>query len=104
MIIIPDGFPPELFFEEVEDAVRLALSQPDPLVAPASGHVGDSYRWPDRGFDHEEAWYESLMSALAEKQAGAVARGQTLHEADVLATRLANVVQVGFSSRSRPCV
>lgn len=93
MIIIPDGFPPELFFEEVEDAVRMALSTPDPTVAPASGNVGDSYRWPDRGFEHEEVWYESLMSSLAEKQAGAVARGQTEHEAEVLSGRLRDVVQ-----------
>lgn len=93
MIIIPDGFPPELFFEEVEDAVRMALSTPDPTVAPASGNVGDSYRWPDRGFEHEEVWYESLMVSLAEKQAGAVAQGQTQHEAEVLAMRLRDVVQ-----------
>ena len=52
LIVIPDGFPAELFFEEVEDHVRQALSAPDPLVAPASGHIGDQYRWPDRGYDH----------------------------------------------------
>ena len=93
MITIPEGFPPELFFEEVEDALRQALSVADPLVAPASGHVGDAYRWPDRGFDHEEAWYEFLMTSLADKQTGAIARGQTRYEAETLCSRLANVVQ-----------
>ena len=93
MITIPEGFPPELFFEEVEDALRQALSVADPLVAPASGHLGDAYRWPDRGFDHEEAWYEFLMTSLADKQTGAIARGQTRYEAETLCTRLADVVQ-----------
>ena len=93
LIVIPDGFPAELFFEEVEDHVRHALSAPDPLVAPASGHVGDQYRWPDRGYDHEESWYESLTAALTEGQSGAVARGQTGYEAETLVARLSNVVQ-----------
>jgi len=93
LIVIPDGFPAELFFEEVEDHVRQALSAADPLVAPASGHIGDQYRWPDRGYDHEESWYESLTAALTEGQSGAVARGQTRYEAETLVTRLSNVVQ-----------
>ena len=93
LIVIPDGFPAELFFEEVEDHVRQALSAPDPLVAPASGHIGDQYRWPDRGYDHEESWYESLTAALTEGQSGAVARGQTRYEAETLVARLSSVVQ-----------
>jgi hypothetical protein len=93
LIVIPDGFPAELFFEEVEDHVRHALSAADPLVAPASGHIGDQYRWPDRGYDHEESWYESLTAALTEGQSGAVARGQTRYEAETLVTRLSTVVQ-----------
>uniref|UniRef100_A0A7S0H648 HECT domain-containing protein n=1 Tax=Hanusia phi TaxID=3032 RepID=A0A7S0H648_9CRYP len=93
LIVIPEGFPPELFFEEVEEHLRHALSQADPLVAPASGHLGDPYKWPDRGFDHEEAWYESLMTALAEVQTGAIARGQTQYEAETLVSRLSSVVQ-----------
>jgi hypothetical protein len=93
LIIKPDGFPAELFFEEVEDHVRHALSAADPLVAPASGHIGDQYRWPDRGFDQEESWYESLTAALTEGQSGAIARGQTRYEAETLIARLSNVVQ-----------
>ena len=93
LIVIPDGFPAELFFEEVEDHVRHALSAPDPLVAPASGHIGDQYRWPDRGYDHEESWYESLTAALTEGHSGAVARGQTRYEAETLVARLSHVVQ-----------
>jgi len=93
LIMIPDGFPAELFFEEVEEHVRQALSAADPLVAPASGHIGDQYRWPDRGYDNEESWYESLTAALTEGQSGAVARGQTRYEAETLMARLSNVVQ-----------
>ena len=93
VIVMPEGFPAELFFQEVEDALRQALSQADATLAPASGFLGDPYRWPDRGFEHEEAWYESLMVALAEQQRGTVARGQTRQEAELLAVRLSALVQ-----------
>jgi len=93
LIVIPEGFPADTFFEEVEENLREALSAADPLVAPASGQIGDQYTWPDRGYDHEESWYESLTAALTEGQSGAIARGQTHYEADTLVARLSNVVQ-----------
>ena len=93
LIVIPEGFPAENFFEEVEENLREALFAADPLIAPASGQIGDQYTWPDRGYDHEESWLESLTAALTEGQSGAIARGQTHHEADTLVSRLSNVVQ-----------
>ena len=93
LIVIPEGFPAENFFEEVEENLREALSAADPLVAPASGQIGDQYTWPDRGYDHEESWHESLTAALTEGLSGAIARGQTHYEADTLVARLSNVVQ-----------
>jgi hypothetical protein len=91
-ILCPEGFPVDMFLDSVRPAVKRALSQEDPGHAPMNRPPGAQYQWPDRGWKRESEFNDMLESGLHSEGMGVVARGQTLHEAEVLVARLAEVV------------
>ena len=91
-ILCPEGFPVEMFLDSVRPAVKRALSQEDPGHAPMNRPPGAQYQWPDRGWKRESDFNDTLETGLNGEGIGIIARGQTMHESEVLVTRLADVV------------
>jgi len=96
-IMCPEGFPVDMFLDSVRPAVKRSLSQEDPGHAPMNRPPGAQYQWPDRGWKRESEFNEVSEAGLSDTGTGTIARGQTLHEAEVLVNRLADVVVATIS-------
>ena len=94
-IACPEGLPVDLFLENVLSIVRRALRQAEPGVAPMSRGPSDEYGWRDRGWERGGAQFERTVGEkLRDTGVAAVARRQTMAEAETLVSRLQNSMMV----------